>query len=148
MGDFADFLDGIDGVEGACKQFANRIRIDKLAVAVRATVAADAMSAACASAELPLLGGELYAMDDGVTALSARAARGAQAAADAHVLDEELSTARAELVSSQRAADTHKQALQSMNTELGAVKLCRVPQLFTSAWPSDLADSQPKGVDF
>lgn len=123
MADFADFLDGIDGVEGACKRFANRIRSDELAVAVRATVTADAMSAACTSAELRLLGVELCAMEGGVAALSARAARGAQAAADALILDEELSTAKAELTSSRRAADTHKHALQSIKAELADVKL-------------------------
>ena len=59
VGDFADFLDGIGGVEGACNELhaplhANRVRSDELqlAVGVRATVAADAMSVACASAEL------------------------------------------------------------------------------------------------
>ena len=123
VGDFADFLDGIDGVEGACKQFANRIRSDELVVAVRATVAADAMSAAWASAELRLLGSELRATEDGVAALSARAVCGAKAAGDVLILDEELSTARAELTSSRRAADTRKQALQSIKTELAAVKL-------------------------
>ena len=122
VGDFADFLDGIDG-EGAAKTFAHRIRSDELSVAVRATVAADAMSAAWASAELRLLGSELRATEDGVAALSARAARGAQAAADVLILDEELSTARAELTSSRRVADTCKQALQSIKTELAAVKL-------------------------
>ena len=123
VGDFADFLDGIDGVEGACKQFANRIRSDELVVAVRATVATDAMSAAWASAELRLLGSELRATEDGVAALSARAVCGAKAAADVLILDEELSTARAELTSSRRVADTCKQALQSIKTELAAVKL-------------------------
>ena len=121
--DFADFLDGIDGIEGAAKTFAQRIRSDELAVAVRATVAADAMSAAWASAELRLLGSELHATEDGVAALSARAVCGAKAAADVLILDEELSTARAELTSSRRTADTHKQALQSIKTELAAVKL-------------------------
>ena len=123
VGDFADVLDGMDGVEGACKHFANRIRSDELVVAVRATVAADAMSAAWASAELRLLSSELRATEDSVAALSARAACGAKAVADVLILDEELSTARAELTSSRRAADTHKQALQSIKTELAAVKL-------------------------
>ena len=70
-----------------------------------------------------LLGSELRATEGGVAALSARAVRGAKAAADVLILDEELSTARAELTSSRRVADTCKQALQSIKTELAAVKL-------------------------
>ena len=39
------------------------------------------------------------------------------------ILDEELSTARAELTNSRQVADTCKQALQSIKTELAAIKL-------------------------
>ena len=76
-------------------------------------MAADAMSAAWASAELRLLGSELRATEDGVAALSARAARGAKAAADVLILDEELSTARAELERRRHKEFTSKEPLRN-----------------------------------
>ena len=118
LDDFADFL---DGGFAAVQLLVSRIRSDDIVAALRTSVASDVMGVARVAAEHRLLDCELRAMEESANSLQL-ALRGATAAADMLILEEELSTATAELRSARQAAARRNEALKSMSAQLAAVK--------------------------